>query len=263
MSRNRQSKRFTQSRRDRQEQFEQFQIENSLRAQQEGPSKKKWTHHDMTAVRPLTEHQQDAFQCWYQDKTGHLAMLGSAGCGKSFLAIYLAMMEVLDPRTPQTKLKIVRSIVQTRQIGAIPGTLEEKKAPLFDVYNTIFVDLFGRVHTMRDMIAAGIVELVDTSYIRGDTWENCIVFVDEVTSMNDHEVHTVMTRVGQDSRVIIAGDEKQSDLATTGNKADKHNYARFRAILDRMNTICVVDFTADDIVRSGFVKDWIVASQSY
>lgn len=263
MARSKQSKRNPQSNSRRRQQWEGEQnVRNVIVNQQvivEGVPKKRWSKHDIIAVKPLTEHQRDAFQCWYQDDEGHLAMLGSAGCGKSFLAIFLAMQEVLDPDAPQRSLKIVRSVVQTRQVGALPGTLEEKKAPLFHVYEGIFSDLFGRKSTLNDMVAAGLVELIDTSYIRGDTWDNSIVFVDEVTSMNDHEVDTVMTRVGNNSRVIIGGDEKQSDLSVTSNKLDKHNYSTFYNTLRNMKSMCVVEFDYNDIVRSGFCREWIMA----
>lgn len=228
----------------------------------EGPAKKTWYKTDMKVIRPKTKNQGLAFDYWYDSDDRHLAMLGSAGTGKSFLAVALGMLDVIDPTTPQKKLIIVRSLAQGRQIGALPGTLEEKAGPTFDIYKSLFAELFGKSDTLMSMVAAGLVELVDTSHIRGATWNNAIVFVDEITSMNDHEVNTVMTRIGEDSRVIIGGDQKQSDLVISANKADKHNYQNFLTTIERMPSIDIVKFTHDDIVRSGFVKDWIVASDS-
>lgn len=227
-----------------------------------GASKKTWYKKDMKVVRPKTDNQQVAFDYWYASYERHLALLGSAGTGKSFLAVTMGMSDVIDPSTPQKKLVIVRSLAQGRVIGALPGTLEEKAGPTFAIYNSIFAELFGHSDTLQNMVAAGLVELVDTSHIRGATWNNAIVLVDEITSMNDHEVDTVMTRIGEDSRVIIAGDQKQSDLVVNTNKADKHNYQKFLSTIERMPSIDIVKFTFDDIVRSGFVKEWIIASDS-
>lgn len=223
--------------------------------------RKKWTTHDLKSIRPLTFNQTEAFQYWMGDDDSHLAMLGSAGCGKSFLAIYFAMTELLRNPEKYQSIKIVRSIVQTRQIGMLPGTLAEKKQPIFEVYNSIFTELFGKPATLANMCDVGTVELVDTSYLRGDTWNNCIVFVDEINNMNMHEINTVMTRVGKDVRVIIAGDEKQSDLlVSSNNRNDKYEHLWLMSVLDRMPSINQIEFGVEDIVRSAFVKAWIIAS---
>lgn len=237
-------------------------LQQNAFAVSEGPSKKIWYKTDMKVIRPKTENQQVAFDHWYGSDDDHLALLGSAGTGKSFLATAMGILDVIDPATPQKKFIIVRSLAQTRVIGALPGSLEEKAGPTFDVYKTIFAELFGKSDTLVNMVAAGLVEMIDTSHIRGATWNDAVIFVDEITSMNDHEVDTVMTRVGENSRVIIGGDQKQSDLAISPNKADKHNYQKFLTTIERMRSIRVVKFTHDDIVRSGFVKEWIVASDS-
>lgn len=233
------------------------------RAYETPVKRKKWSTHDLKSIKPLTFNQTEAFKYWMGDSDSHLAMLGSAGCGKSFLAIYFAMTELL--RNPETyySIKIVRSIVQTRQIGALPGTRDEKKQPIFEVYNSMFSELFDKPATLSNMCEVGVVELVDTSYLRGDTWNNCIVFVDEVNNMNMHEINTVMTRVGKNTRVIIAGDEKQSDLTVSGNSGrDKYEHLWFMSVLNKISSINKIEFGIEDIVRSQFCKDWIVASQS-
>ena len=228
----------------------------------ESPDKrKKWSLHDVKNIKPLTFNQKEAFQLWGQDDDTHLAMLGSAGCGKSFLAIYFAMTELLRYPDKYHSIKIVRSIVQTRQIGMLPGTLAEKKQPIFEVYNSIFSELFGKENTLRDMVEAGIVELVDTSYLRGDTWNDSVIFVDEVNNMNMHEINTIMTRVGKNTRVIIAGDEKQSDLVvSSNNRQDKYEHLYFMSIINKIPSINKIEFGIDDIVRSKFCKEWLIAS---
>lgn len=235
-------------------------VQKNAVAVAEGPAKKTWYKTDMKVVRPKTDNQDRAFDFWYHSDDRHLALLGSAGVGKSFLAIAMGILDVMDPNTPQKRLIICRSLAQGRQIGALPGTIEEKSAPTFKVYKSIFANLFGKANTLEDMVAAGLVELAETSALRGETWNDAIIFVDEITSMNDHEVDTVMTRVGENSRVIIAGDQKQSDLIVNTNKADKHNYQKFLTTIERMESIDIVKFTHDDIVRSGFVREWIIAS---
>lgn len=230
-------------------------------AEIEGPSTKKWTRHDLLRIEPLTENQRIAFKLWREHPQEHLALFGSAGCGKSFISIYLAMTEILRDHSPYRRLKIVRNILQTRQIGAIPGTLDEKKQPIFDVYADIFAELFGKESTFKNMCKAGFVELIDTSYIRGSTWDDCIIFIDEAASLNDHETVTVLSRIGATTRVIIAGDRKQCDLNTLGNRLDRQDYDKFIARLDRMPTMHRVDFTRDDICRSEFVRQWIIATE--
>lgn len=241
-------------------------LENMLQqnavAVREGPTKRSWHKSDMKVVKPKTPRQEDAFHVWFGSADGHLAMLGSAGTGKSFLAITMGMLDVLDPDMPQRKLVIVRSLAQGRSIGALPGSLQEKSEPTFSIYNSIFAELFGKENTFANMVDVGLVQTVDTSHIRGATWNDAIIVVDEVTSMNDHEVDTVMTRVGENSRLIICGDQKQSDLVTNTNKSDKHNYKKFLNTLQRIDSVDIITFTHDDIVRSGFVKEWIIASDS-
>jgi phosphate starvation-inducible PhoH-like protein len=252
----------TKSTRDAVHDLEQALIENG-KAFETPVKRKKWSSHDLKNVKPLTFNQIEAFQVWFQDDANHLAMLGSAGCGKSFLAIYFAMTELLRNPEKYHSIKIVRSIVQTRQIGALPGTVDDKKQPIFEVYNSLFAELFNKEATLKNMVDVGLVELVDTSYLRGATWNNCIVFVDEINNMNMHEINTVMTRVGKDTRIIIAGDEKQSDLAVSSNNGrDKYEHLYFMSIIRKISSINVVEFGIEDIIRSNFCKQWIVATQT-
>jgi predicted ribonuclease YlaK len=252
----------TKSTRETVHDLEQALIDNG-KAYETPIKRKKWSQHDIKTVKPLTFNQTEAFKYWMGDGENHLAMLGSAGCGKSFMAIYFAMTELLRNPEKYYSIKIVRSIVQTRQIGMLPGTREEKRQPIFEVYNSLFSELFTKEATLKNMVDVGLVELVDTSYLRGDTWNNCIVFIDEVNNMNMHEINTVMTRVGKNVRVIIAGDEKQSDLVVSGNnRNDKYEHLWFMSVLSKIPSINQIEFGIDDIVRSDFCKQWIVATQT-
>ena len=235
--------------------------EDTKQRYESGEIKKKWSPHDLNHIKPITNNQSIAFDSWFsQSDRPHLALLGVAGSGKSFLSIYMAMRMILPMNSPYKKLKIVRSIVQTRQIGALPGTLEEKKQPIFSVYEEIFYQLFSKPKTLKNMADADMIEFVDTSYIRGSTWNDCIVFIDEINNLNDHEIHTVMTRIGNNTRILIAGDEKQSDLIGH-SKNDKFNYGKFLSTINKIDSIGKVFFTVDDIVRSKFVKEWIIANE--
>jgi phosphate starvation-inducible protein PhoH len=231
-------------------------VENQL-AMIEGPIKKKWTKHDMKFIQPITESQRTMCQLFYQGD--HILAYGSAGTGKSLIALYLAIADVLDPSKPQNQLVIVRSAVATRDQGFLPGSLDEKLSVFEGPYHDIFSYLFNRNSTYEDMKKAGVIKFVSSSYIRGLTWDNAMVVVDEVENFNMHEISSVMTRLGDHSRIILAGDLKQTDLLKSNR--DTTGMHRLIEICNRMPEVSLIEFTQDDIVRSGFVKSWIIASE--
>jgi len=225
------------------------------RAMEEGSKRKHWSKHDVKAVKPLTPTQEDMFHAWYDDK--HICAHGSAGTGKTFLALYLAIHEILGKH--QNKIIIVRSAVPTREVGYLPGTLEEKTALYELPYHDIMYELIGRNSTYHDMKEAGLIEFMTTSFIRGLTWDNAIVIVDEGENMTFHEIDSIMTRIGKNTRIIFTGDIKQSDL--DGKKNGVSGMRHALNVFDRMTEFESVQFTKHDIVRSQFVKSWIVASE--
>lgn len=234
------------------------QLRDNGRAMEEGPKRKRWSTHDIKSITPLTQTQKDMFQQFYQGD--QLCAYGSAGTGKSFIALFLAIGDVLDHNRPQKRIIIVRSAVPTRDMGFMPGTLEEKNSLYEAPYRDIFADLFGRKNTYEDMKEARLVEFMTTSYVRGLTWDDAIVVVDEVQNMSWHEIHSIMTRIGKDSRVIFTGDMTQTDLA---NHKDKSGMDQFIRVIKKMKEFGIVYFTTDDIVRSSLVKSWIVAVESH
>lgn len=233
-------------------------MHHNVKAIEEGPTRKHWTKHDIRSVRPLTDNQHEMFQQYFQGD--NLVAYGSSGTGKTFLALYLAMCDVLDGNKPQDHVMIVRSAVTTRDLGFLPGTLEEKVA-LFEMpYRDIMSELFGRVNTYDNMKEANLVRFLTTSYIRGVTWDNAIIIVDEGQNMTEHEINSVMTRVGNNSRIIFTGDLLQDDLGS-GKRSEKTGMKRLLKVIKKMDEFSSVGFTTKDIVRSEFVKSWIIANE--
>lgn len=230
-------------------------------AQMERTRKRKtWSQRDCKDVVPLTDRQHEAFRCWYQREDAHIALVGSPGTGKTYMACYLGINEVLNPKTEQKQLIIIRSAVETRAQGFLPGTLEEKEQVYRLPYIDIFQDLFGRGATFDDMCEAGVVKFMTTSHVRGLTFDNAIIIVDEFQSTTLHELNSVVTRVGRNSRLILCGDGYQNDLhAKKGTEASGFDTAM--RIIRSMNMFDSIQFTHDDIVRSSFVRDWIIASE--
>lgn len=224
----------------------------------EGPKRKHWSRHDLKLVKPLTPTQHDMFEDFFQGF--HLVAHGSAGTGKTFLACYLALHELLNPDSEYDRIIIVRSAVPTRDVGFMPGTLAEKVALYELPYKDVFEDLLGKASTYQDMKDAGYVEFCTTSYVRGLTWDNCIVVMDETQSATFHEINSVVTRMGKNSRLIIAGDLPQSDLRKKGEESGMGDFIQ---IAHKMDQFSVIQFNHNDIVRSPFVKSWIIACNEY
>lgn len=224
------------------------------KAQLEGPQRKKWSVHDLKTIKPLTDSQEDLFHAWFN--YDHVCAYGSAGTGKTFLAMFLALSTVTSSQTEQDRIIIVRSAVPTRDIGFLPGDMEEKLAVYETPYRDICADLVGRYSTYDDMKAAGIIEFVPTSFIRGLTWDNAVVIVDEGENLNFHEINSVMTRLGENSRMIFCGDVKQTDL-----KPSESGMAMFLKVVQGIKQFGTVEFNRYDIVRSDFVRSWIIACE--
>lgn len=241
--------------------FLQDRLENNQKAHDEyyaGKTKKNWTQHDMKSIKPQTPKQKEMFHSFFQPDT-NICAYGSAGTGKTFVALTLAFGDMLSPKYPQNKIIIVRSAVASRDIGYLPGTEEEKAAAYEAPYRDMVEQLFGSPHAYDNMKEAGLIEFALTSNIRGVTWDNAFVIVDEVQNMNFHEIDSVMTRVGDDTRVMVLGDNRsQADLK---NQKEREGIHQFLNVATRMRQFDLVKFTTDDIVRSEFVKDWIEITQ--
>jgi len=223
-------------------------------AQKEGPKRKTWSTHDLKTIKPLTETQDEFFHAWYNNN--NICAHGCAGTGKTFLALYVALQEVLARR--YQKIIIVRSAVSTRELGHLPGTLEEKLIAYEEPYSNIFHELLGRPSSYQDMKDAGLVEFHSTSFLRGLTWDNAVVIVDESENLTFHEIDSVMTRLGENTNIIITGDTKQTDLDGS-RRLGSEGLTKAKEVFCNMPSFACIEFTEHDIVRGALVKSWIKA----
>ena len=216
---------------------------------------------DLVAIKPITENQTAVFDAYKKNKK-NLFLHGAAGTGKTFISLFLALEEVLDPSTPYDCVYIIRSAVPTREIGFLPGDEEDKTALYQIPYQNMVQFMFEQpsdqaFNLLYDRLKAqGSIMFLTTSYLRGITLDNCIVIVDECQNMNFHELDTIMTRIGQESKIIYSGDFFQSDLVKSG---DREGFGKFLSIIDDMDEFKSVEFNIGDIVRSGLVRSYLIA----
>lgn len=203
-------------------------------------------------IKPLTPAQQKAFDSFYKDH--HLVLHGLAGTGKTFCGMYLALDQLFNQYNYYNQITIVRSVVPTREMGYLPGSEKEKQKVYELPYVSICNELFGRDDAYDVLKAKKYIDFISTSFIRGTTLSNTIVIIDEINNMTFHELDSVITRMGENCKMIFAGDFRQSDLP----KGDKNGILQFIDIVKMMNSIDLIEFTHEDIVRSGVVKDYII-----
>tara|TARA_Y100000992_G_C21230215_1_gene475113 strand:- start:93 stop:797 length:705 start_codon:yes stop_codon:yes gene_type:complete len=221
--------------------------------------KKEINYSDLIKIEPITETQKQVFKSWKEGKNQFLC--GCAGTGKTFVSMYLAFEEVLRNETPYDKVIIVRSLIPTREIGFLPGD-EEDKAALYQVpYANMAQFMFKQPNEQAFNIlydrlkAQGSLYFLSTSFLRGLTFDNSIIIVDECQNLNFHELDTIITRVGQDSKISFCGDFMQSDLTKRNEKDGLHDFVK---ILEEMDEFNISEFSIGDIVRSGFVRSYLI-----
>lgn len=214
----------------------------------------------LTKIEPMTDNQKLLFDEY--DKGQHIVAYGSAGTGKTFVTLYKALKEVLDERSPYEKVYLVRSLVATREIGFLPGDHDDKVAIYQIPYKNMvkymfqmpsdadFEMLYGNLKSQET------IKFWSTSFLRGTTLDKAIVIVDEFQNMNFHELDSIITRVGEKTKICFCGDAGQSDLQKTN---EKNGIVDFMSVLRKMPSFDIIEFGVDDIVRSGLVKEYIVA----
>ena len=213
-------------------------------------------HFGLRGVEPLTENQKRTFDEY--DKGHNLILSGSAGTGKSFLALYLSLKDLLAANSHYDRVIIIRSAVPSRDLGFVPGTLEEKSKIYQEPYMNIVNELIGRGDAWHFLFNKEIIQFQTTSFLRGLTFRNCILIFDEFQSATFHEIDTVLTRVGENCRFILCGDCNQNDL---NMKKEKSGFEDVVKILENIEYMSHVRFGLEDIVRSGFVKSYLTQKE--
>lgn len=211
---------------------------------------------DLVEIEPLTSNQKETFDLY--EKGYSLVLAGSAGTGKTFMALSLALEDVLDRNTPYDKVVIVRSIVPTRDIGFLPGNEDEKKDAYTGPYRSACAELFDTPDAWMKLTNSGTIEFLSTSFIRGMTLSNCVVIIDEMQNLNFHELDSVITRVGNNCKFMMCGDYYQSDFE---KERDKSGILSFLEIVEQLRNFRVIEFGWEDIVRSDFVRDYIMTKE--
>ncbi len=211
-------------------------------------------------IEPLTENQKRLFTSYAEGK--HLVAYGTAGTGKTFCVLYNALRDVLSEVTPFEKIYLVRSLVPTREIGFLPGSHEDKSS-LYQIPYKNMVKYMFQMPSDADfemlygnLKAQETISFWSTSFIRGTTLDNCIIIVDEFSNLSFHEMDSIITRVGENTKIMFCGDASQSDLLKTN---ERNGIIDFMNILKKMSSFDIVEFGVDDIVRSGIVKEYILA----
>ena len=211
-------------------------------------------------IEPITDNQKKLFDSYAEGK--HLVAYGTAGTGKTFITLYNALSDILDESTPYEKIYLVRSLVSTREIGFLPGDHEDKA----DIYQIPYKNMVKYMFQMPsdadfemlygNLKAQDSIKFWSTSFIRGTTLDNAIIIVDEFQNLNFHELDSIITRVGENSKIVFCGDASQTDLVKTNDRNGIHDFLN---ILRKMPSFDIIEFGIDDIVRSGLVKEYIIA----
>jgi len=211
-------------------------------------------------IEPLTDNQKLLYEAY--DAGKNVVAYGAAGTGKTFITLYNAICDVLDPTTPYEKIYLVRSLVATREIGFLPGDHEDKSS-LYQIPYKNMVKYMFELPTESDfemlygnLKTQGTISFWSTSFIRGTTLDNAIVIVDEFQNLNYHELDSIITRVGENTKIMFCGDATQSDLL---KQNERNGIVDFMRILRFMPSVDMVEFGIEDIVRSGLCKEYLIA----
>ena len=214
----------------------------------------------MRDIEPLTDNQKKLFDSYKKGK--NLVAYGAAGTGKTFITLFNALQEVLDPSTPYDKIYIVRSLVATREIGFLPGDHEDKSLLYQIPYKNMVKYMFEMPSDADFQMLYGnlkgqdTIDFWSTSFIRGTTLDRAVIIVDEFQNLNYHELDSIITRIGTDTKIMFCGDATQTDLIKQNERNGIHDFMR---ILRIMPSVDIIEFGVEDIVRSGLCKEYLLA----
>jgi|TARA_R110000744_G_scaffold8122_9_gene27396 predicted ribonuclease YlaK len=220
---------------------------------------KEITDSQLIKIKPVTDNQKVTFEAF--KKGQNIFQYGAAGTGKTFVALYLALKEVLDLKSPYDRVCLVRSLMTTKDISFIPSNENDTALLYQTVYQNMVQFMFEQPNedafsSLYDRLKAQqSLYFLSTSFLRGLTFDNSIIVVDECQNLNFHELDTIITRVGQNSRIIFCGDVDQSDLVRT---QEKNGILDFTRVLEQMDEFTLVEYNLGDIVRSGFVRNYLI-----
>jgi len=226
-----------------------------IKKQKRKPATAGISNLQLKEIHPLTENQGKVFEAFADDK--NVVCAGSAGTGKTFLLFYLCLQEMIYGQE-YDKIIVFRSSVPTRNIGFLPGDEKEKMAAYEQPYKGICGDLFGRSDAYEILKKKDLVEFQSTSFVRGNTFDNCLIIVEECQDMNLHEISTIITRCGKNTKIFFSGDYKQCDL---DGRREVSGFNDFLKIVGMMYSFETVEFGLEDIVRSGLVKEFLIAKE--
>ena len=222
--------------------------------------KKPLSSEYLVDIEPLTDNQRKLFDAYKEQK--HLVAYGCAGTGKTFITLYNAIQDVLNERSPYERVYIVRSLVATREIGFLPGSHDDKA----DIYQIPYKNMVKYMFQMPsdadfemlygNLKAQETIKFWSTSFLRGTTLNDAIIIVDEFQNLNFHELDSIITRVGENTKIMFCGDATQSDLQKTN---ERNGIVDFMGVLRKMPSFDIIEFGVEDIVRSGLVKEYILA----
>ena len=223
--------------------------------------RKKPVNNDyLVDITPITNNQKRLFDSYGKGK--HIIAYGAAGTGKTFITLYNALKDVLSENTPYDKIYIVRSLVATREIGFLPGDHEDKSSYYQIPYKNMVKYMFQMPSDADfemlygNLRAQETIKFWSTSFLRGTTLDDAIIIVDEFQNLNFHELDSIITRVGENTKIVFCGDASQTDLTKTN---ERNGIVDFMRILRAMPSFDVIEFYIEDIVRSGLVREYIVA----
>lgn len=180
--------------------------------------------------------------------------IGPAGTGKTFLAVYQALCHLWSKKVH--RIIITRPVMEAgEKLGYLPGDLNEKMDPYVRPIFDAMIDMIG-IDEMKKKIDSGRIEIAPLAFMRGRTFNDCFVILDEAQNCTYEQLKMALTRLGHGTKCIVNGDPAQSDLPNSGLKATI-------AALANMDDVGKVRFTAVDVERSEIVKKLVVAFELY